>query len=315
VGDAPAPPRVRVTARPTDAEVRAILALADEAARADGAHPLREHVVLHLRHGAMPAQHVLVEDPQSGRLLGYAHLDLSDPEGPAAEIAVSPAARRRGVGTTLLGALLDADPDRRLQLWAHGADAAAAQLAASRGFHRVRRLWQMRRSLFAPLDPVVLPPGTAVRTFDPGRDADAWLELNARAFANLPDQAGWRRADLDRRLAEPWFDPAGFLLAEGPEGSLIGFHWTKVHGHHHDPDVAHHDHPHDPLGEVYVVGVDPGFRGLGLGRALTLAGLHHLRGRGLPVALLYVDADNAPAIALYRSLGFAVWDSDTLFRR
>ena len=315
MGDAPAPPRVRVTARPTDAEVRAILALADEAARADGAHPLGEHVVLHLRHGGMPAQHVLVEDPQSGRLLGYAHLDLSDPEGPAAEIAVSPAARRRGVGTTLLGALIDADPGRRLQLWAHGTDAAAAQLAASRGFHRVRRLWQMRRSLFAPLDPVALPPGTVMRTFDPDGDAAAWLALNARAFANLPDQAGWRRADLDRRLAEPWFDPAGFLLAEGPDGALIGFHWTKVHRHHHDPEGADHDHPHDPLGEVYIVGVDPGYRGHGLGRALTLAGLHHLRSRGLPVALLYVDADNAPAIALYRSLGFAVWDSDTLFRR
>jgi mycothiol synthase len=209
-----------------------------------------------------------------------------------------------------------ADPDGRLRLWAHGTDAAAAQLAGARGLRLVRRLWQMRRSLFAPLDAVRLPAGIRLRAFDPGHDAPAWLELNARAFTQLPDQGGWNRAELDRRLAEPWFDPSGFLLAEDAGGRLVGFHWTKVHGHHHGPGLQpDHGHPHDPLGEVYVLGVDPEQRGRGLGRALTLAGLHHLRGAGLPTALLYVDADNSPAIALYRSLGFAPWDSDTLFRR
>jgi mycothiol synthase len=173
----------------------------------------------------------------------------------------------------------------------------------------------MRRSLFAALDPVEVPHGFRVRSFDAARDAEAWLELNARSFTNLPDQAGWTRRDLDARLAEPWFDPDGFLLAEDPDGRLVGFHWTKVHGHHHAGPSTAHGHPHDPLGEVYVLGVDPECRGHGLGRSLTLAGLHHLRAAGLPTALLYVDAGNAPAIALYRSLGFAPWDSDTLFRR
>ena len=55
------------------------------------------------------------------------------------------------------------------------------------------------------------------------------------------------RADLDERMAEPWFDPAGFFLAER-DGELLGFHWTKVH-----PDPA--------LGEVYVVGHRPGRAG------------------------------------------------------
>jgi len=309
-------PVLRTTPTLSVEQTDAVLRLADEASRADGAFPLGEHVVMHLRHGGLAAQHLLVVDPATEELLGYAHLDASDPlEGPSAELAVSPRARRRGVGTALLDALVAADPGGRLALWAHGTDTAAAQLAAARGFRQVRNLWQMRRSLFAALDPIEVPAGFRLRSFDAARDIEPWLELNARSFTNLPDQAGWTRRDLDVRLAEPWFDPGGFLLAEDPDGRLVGFHWTKVHGHHHASPEAAHGHPHDPLGEVYVLGVDPARRGHGLGRSLTLAGLHHLRAAGLPTALLYVDAGNAPAIALYRSLGFAVWDCDTLFRR
>jgi mycothiol synthase len=286
--------------------------------------------------------HVLAELPGTAGLLGYAHLDISDlSEGPAAELAVSPGARRRGVGGMLVEELLrqaEALPGR-LRLWAHGADTAANELAASHGFHRVRRLLQLRRSLFAPLDPVDMPPGITLRSFDRHRDITAWLALNAAAFTDLPDQGGWTRADLEQRMAEPWFDPDGFLMAEAADGRLVGFHWTKVHshghGHHHLDDATHSHaadsgaldsraddgrelhsgHAHEPIGEVYVVGVDPGMRGQGLGRRLTLAGLHHLRHQGLSAALLYVDADNAAALSLYRSLGFAPWDSDTLFRR
>lgn len=331
----PAAPVLRVTSALTEHEVRSILELAGDAAGADGAYPLSEHVVLHLRHGDPDAVHLLAEEPGSGELLGYAHLDATDgAEGPAAELAVSPAARRRGVGTMLLDELVaraDQQPGR-MRLWAHGSDAAAGRLAAARGFHRIRRLWQMRRSLYAPLDPVVLPEGVTLRPFEPDRDAEAWLALNARAFVDLPDQAAWTHDDLAQRMAEPWFDPSGFLLATDAAGALVGFHWTKVHrhgtDHHHAADTGtghepdrHHDsahgpgHPHDPLGEVYVLGVDPATRGRGLGRGLTLAGLHHLRHRGLSSALLYVDSSNTAAIALYRSLGFAAWDSDTLFRR
>ena len=309
-----------------------MLALAEAVASVDGAYPLGEHVVLHLRHGDEAARHLLAEEAHTRQLLGYAHLDTSDrAEGPAAELAVGPDARRRGLGGLLLDELVriaDTQPGR-MRLWAHGADTAAAHLAGARGFHRIRRLYQLRRSLYAPLPPAELPPDVRLRPFDADRDVAEWLDLNARAFANLPDQAGWTEADLRRRMAEPWFDAAGFLLAEGADGRLVGFHWTKVHGHadsaHEHPPREHpgierphvdsHRHAHDPIGEVYVVGVDPGQRGRGLGRALTLAGLHHLRRTGLSTAMLYVDADNTAAISLYQSLGFATWDVDTLFRR
>jgi len=299
------------------ARVAEILALTHAAGDADGAYPLSEHVVLHLRHGGdVPATHLLAH--VDGRLVGYAHIDPTDVvEGPSAELCVHPLYRRRGLGRALIMAAIVAaerhDAQGRLRLWAHGDHPSANALALSLGFVRARVLWQMRRSLFAPVDAPVFPDGVRLREFRPGIDDEAWLDLNARAFAQLPDQRGWTATDLDARLAEPWFDPAGFLIAERVEdGAMLGFHWTKVHGGQTEGETGH---DHDPIGEVYVLGVDPAAQGLGLGASLTLAGLRYLRGRDLDQVMLYVDGTNESAIRLYQRLGFARWSTDVCFRR
>lgn len=330
-----APVSWEVLRRLDDADVTEVGLLVEQVTEADGIRPLSEHVMLHLRHGGdVDVRHVLAR--LDGALVGYAHLDVTDQvAGPSAELAVTPGARRRGVGHDLVAHLLAESPDGRLRLWAHGEQGGAAPLAASMGLRRTRTLWQMRRSLYAALPEPVWPDGVRLRSFLPGLDDDEFVALNARAFVALPDQGGWTLHDLHLRMAEPWFDPAGFLVAEedAPDGSgprMVGFHWTKVHGadthhaghahvHAHDGDEPHehrHDdshHGHEPIGEVYVVGVDPGQHGRGLGRALTLAGLQHLRSRGLPDAMLYVDAANTTAITLYESLGFTRWDVDVEF--
>jgi mycothiol synthase len=185
---------------------------------------------------------------------------------------------------------------------------SATALANSLGFTRVRALWQMRRSLFAPLPEVATPTDVHLRDFQPGADDAAWLALNAKAFANHPEQGRWTIDDLRIRMAEPWFDPAGFLLAERA-GELIGFHWTKIHG------SAGEQHHHDPIGEVYVLGVDPGAQSAGLGAALTVAGLAYLRRRGLSQVMLYVDESNTAATRLYGKLGFVRWTTDVSFAR
>jgi mycothiol synthase len=289
-------------------QVAAVVRLVDDVTDSDGVRPLSEHVMLHLRYGGdTPARNFLLYAGE--RLVGYAHLDTTDVvEGPSAELAVHPAHRRAGVGSRLVTALLAATADGRLRLWAHGQHPAAAALGARMGFRRARVLWQMRRSLFAPLDRPVLPPGVTIRTFRVGQDEAAWTEVNNRAFANHPDQGRWSLAEVATRELEPWFDPAGFFLAERT-GRLVGFHWTKVHG------ARSGGHDHEPIGEVYVVGVDPAEQGRGLGPALVLTGLRHLRARGLAQAMLYVEADNAPAIAVYQRLGFTHWDTDISFRR
>jgi mycothiol synthase len=315
--------KVRRTDHLSPADVDDVLALAGAAGDTDGAYPLSEHVVLHLRHGGeAPAVHLLSR-ASDGALAGYAHVDTTDEvDGPSAELVVHPLRRRRGLGRALISAAVDAagaaDPRGRLRLWAHGDHPSAGALALRLGFVRARVLFQMRRSLYAPVPRPVLPDGLAMRTFRPGADDRAWVALNVRAFADHPDQGRWRVDDLHARMAEPWFDPEGFLLAvREPGDEMVGFHWTKVHGEvrrepHPDGTVPHQ---HDPIGEVYVLGVDPAAHGLGLGTALTLAGLRHLRARGLAQAMLYVDESNAAAVALYSKLGFARWSTDVSYHR
>ena len=185
-------------------------------------------------------------------------------------------------------------------LWTFGADVDSDALAAAAGLETQRELWQMRVPLPLAGEPH-WPDGIVVRAFVPGEDDGAWLAVNNAAFVADPDQGGWTPDILEGRIAEPWFDPAGFLIADDttiPGGAIAGFCWTKVHPA---------DPPHEPnaLGEIYVIGVDPGHQGLGLGRALVLAGLDHLHAvRKVDVGMLFVDATNAPAVGLYRALGF-----------
>jgi mycothiol synthase len=281
-------------------QAEAVLELLAEAARTDGQQAVSEQGRLQLRGGERDGvRHLLLTLGET--LVGYAQLEDTDPvEAPAAELVVHPAYRGHGHGRALGSALLAAS-GKRLRVWAHGGHSAARHLAQVLGLSLFRELRQMRRSLTdLELPEPVLPAGVSVRSFEPGRDDAAWLAANAEAFAHHPEQGSLTQRDLDDRMAEPWFEPAGFFLAFRGE-ELVGFHWTKVHAE-------------EGLGEVYVVGVRPGAQGGGLGKALTAIGLRHLAAQGLPTAMLYVDADNLPAVTVYERLGFRTYETDLMYR-
>lgn len=296
-----------------------VLALADAAQAADGAAPLSEDALYNVRQRPADVRQLVLTLPD-GTLAGYAQLGPpeADPhsgsleEDRSGELVIHPGHRRQGLGSALIGALAEESGEYGTRLWAHGDLSAAAALAKAAGFARVRSLWQMRMGLAGPgfpeagLPEVALPAGMTLRTFRPGQDEEAWLEVNRRAFAHHPEQGSWTAEDLALREAEPWFDPAGFFLAYR-DGQLAGFHWTKVH-----PDGGTGG---APIGEVYVVGVDPGQQGGGLGRGLTIAGLAHLRQAGLAEVMLYVDEDNTAAVRMYAALGFSRWSTDVMYRR
>ncbi|MBU7598188.1 mycothiol synthase [Streptomyces sp. P38-E01] len=276
------------------------LALIDGAARVDGQPAVSEQGRLQLRGGPREGvSHHLLRS--GGRLVGYGQLEDADPvEAPVGEFVVHPEHRGQGFGRALGKALLESS-GRRLRIWAHGGHAAARHLTQTLGLTLFRELRQLRMPLdSASLAEPSYPEDVTVRTFVPGKDDAAWLAANAAAFAHHPEQGSLGRRDLDARKEEPWFDPAGFFLAER-RGEIVGFHWTK-------------EHAAEGLGEVYVVGVVPGAQGGGLGRALTLSGLRHLAARGLPTAMLYVDADNAAAVRVYERLGFRTHEVDLMYR-
>lgn len=274
-------------------QLTAVLELTAEAEAVDGSPPLSEQTLLHLRHAdGAHGVHLLVNDGRDG----YGHLDHDG----AAELIIAPHRRGHGLGRALVRAALETATDSRLEVWSHGDHPAAAALARSFGFERTRVLHRLRRPLDAALATVELPAGVSIRAFVPGQDEQAWLRVNARAFATHPEQGRMTLADLRLRMAEPWFDPTGFLLAVRGD-DLVGFHWTKVHP--------------DGLGEIYVLGIDPDAAGLRLGLPLAVAGLSTLRDRGVETAMLYVDESNPRAMRLYDKLGFTLWSSDVTYLR
>ncbi|HEV8297922.1 MAG TPA: mycothiol synthase [Acidimicrobiales bacterium] len=187
-----------------------------------------------------------------------------------------------------------------LTLWVERVDDTLDAAAHAAGFHPWRDLLQLRCPL--PAAPSDLP----VRAFTED-DAEAFLAVNNRAFAWHPEQGGMTLDDLRSSMAEPWFDPAGFLLHER-DGRLAGFCWTKIHAA--DPAI---DDP--PMGEIYVIAVDPDFHGHGIGGPLTLAGLGWLASKGLGTGMLYVESDNQSAVRTYERIGFTVHHVDRAYRR
>lgn len=246
---------------------------------ADGAAPLDEATLLTLRNHPDQARSWV-------RGEGFALLVGAD-----LSVVVHPDARGNGLGRALVEEALP--PNGEVRAWSHGDHPAAAALARSHGFERVRELWVMRRPTSLPLPP--RSDGTTIRGYR-ASDAEELVRVNAAAFAHHPEQAAMDAANLAERMAQPWFDPAGLLVATEGE-RLLGFHWTKQHS----PE----------LGEVYVVGIDPAAQGRGLGKALVLAGLEHLAGLGVAEVLLYVEADNEAATRLYSGLGFTHAGEDT----
>lgn len=286
----------------TPAQRAEIADLSAAALAVDGTTPYSEQSRLALAQD-LPADHVIRTDPDRGTIVGYAQVWVDG----TAELAVHPEHRRRGHGRALLAAAQDAAGERGLKVWSYARHPAAEVLADAVGLKPTRELWRMRAPLPVPPDAdppgdPVLPEGVTVRTFEVGRDEEAWLACNAAAFVGHAEQGRLTRAELDARIAEAWFDPRGFFLAER-DGALIGFHWTKEH------------RGAEPVGEIYVLGVHPAAHGGGLGKTLTRIGLRHLAAQGLDAAILYVDAANGPAVAVYERMGFAVESASVLYGR
>lgn len=248
-------------------------------AEADGIEAFGEQTLFNLSSSSVT--HLLLT--KLGTVVAYGQIDRH-----SAELAVHPQHRRNGIGGALLDAVKARDP--KAAIWAHGDLAGAKALARSRSLTPTRELVYMR----ADLDPgAALPQPPTGMTIAPFTEADGsdWLAVNAAAFADHPEQGRLTPADLQERMAQPWFDPDVFWLARDENGELLGYMWVK-----RDPGAE--------TAEIYVLGVSPTAQGRGVGKFLTEYALAHMAALGVKTMDLYVEGDNAPALATYTRYGF-----------
>jgi mycothiol synthase len=282
-------------------DVAEVGALLRAASAAEGQQALSDHLWLDLTSGGHAGFTALIaRDGDGDRPVAYAQVSRGN-DAWALEVVVDPdhLDELAELGGRLVREAVDViagEGGGHVHWWVFRATPAHEQIAESVGLRSGRLLHQMRRPL-----PTGIPFDLPTRSFVVGQDEATWLAVNNRAFAWHPEQGGWDLETILGREREPWFDPSGFLIHER-DGRMAGFCWTKVH---RDEDP--------PVGEIYVIAVDPDFEGLGLGRSLVLAGLDHLAGRGLTIGMLYVDEDNTRARAVYERLGFVLHHVDRAY--
>lgn len=292
--------------------VREIL---DEAERIDGSSPVSDQALL----GVSQGKRTLVEHgAEAIGILGEGELDL----------VVRPAARCRGIGGELLTSLLaraDAESPGELRAWAHGENPGAEKLLTAAGFVPVRTLFRMELApeLMAEMieNSPAMPNGFATSTLLETGDAahEAWVRVNALAFASHPEQGRITLEDFKTLMQEPWFDPEDLIFAiderDAEKGRrLAGYGWIKTIRTATDESVA------DTSGErveteLYVLGVDPEYAGRGLGAALLGESLKRMKQLGTTRVTLYVDGDNENAVTLYKRSGFTVDQQSTQWLR
>ncbi len=292
--------RTEVAKRLSAHDSFAVLDVVEQVERLQGYRPLSDQAWLDLTQAAndhfVAAQ---VIEPHDGGLIAYAQ--ASETGGVwSIELVMRPTVDQLfGVAAPrAMVAVIDAVRDAgasEIEWLVQDPTPKHEALAVSLGLTPVRRVHQMRCGL-----PTHIPFELATRPFDPDRDIDTWLHVNNRAFVRT-EQGTWTADSVRSRMTEPWFDPTGFLIHE-VDGRMAGFCWTKIH-----------DGAEPPLGEIYVIAADPDFQGRGLGRALTLAGLDSLAGRGIRTGMLFVHGSNVAAIRLYDQLGFVIHRTDCVF--
>jgi mycothiol synthase len=268
-----------------------------DAWRADGARPLNDHLWLDLREGGREGfAGIIARDDVHPHPVGYCQVSRGN-ESWSLDVIIHPHHRYdfHELAPDLVRAALDVvaqEGGGHVHWWVFEPNNTHRQLAASVGLLQGRRLIQLRRPL--PLEDHFLAEIADFSTdsFVVGKDEEEWVSVNNAAFEHHPEQGGWTTETIRSREEEPWFNARGFVVHR-EDGHMTSFCWTKVH-----IDTEPH------LGEIYVIAVHPRHAGHGLGRKMAIAGLSQIPHESVPVAMLYVDADNEAALSLYAALGF-----------
>lgn len=212
------------------------------------------------------------------RLLGFAGVYAHG--GPHAELAgmVDPAARRKGIATSLLDAALaqlrETGQDSVLMIVPRSSVGGQA-LARKRG----GALDHSEHALVLPGEPAPgrIDPAITLRDATPDDGPEV-----VRIFDSAFD---WTPPNAAERLSSP---TSWTVLAER-DGRVVGTLRATLE---------------DGVGSVHGFAVDKPLQGQGIGRDVLRRVCHDLRERGAEQVALEVDVANENALGLYTSLGF-----------
>lgn len=178
-------------------------------------------------------------------------------------------------------------------------DTYGREVLERHGLQVVRYFFTMIRDLSQPIAEPQLPDGFALDHSSNDPEAVAkWIETFNLSFidhwnhhpATVESHAHW--------LESPHYSPERDLIAVAPDGMVAAFCFCWID----NDDNARNNRLE---GWIDMLGTRRGYRKIGLGRAMLLAGLHRLQGDGMTHAKLGVDADNPTgALKLYEDTGF-----------
>ena len=268
-----------------------------------------------------PARDIRIAE-LDGRVVAFAQSEWIDTTDGLREYrsggAVDPAFARRGIGSVLLAdriaaaraldATYTADRPRVLGMWVDQRNVGGAALAERFGYEPARWFFDMERSIAGDLPAIEpLPDGLELRPMSAEGAWELWV-ADHDAFRDHWGGHDDSEANFRRWRDSPDFDPTMFLVAwEGDEiaGGVLNTIYPE---------------------ENAALGLRRGWldsvftrrqwRRRGLARNLIVRSFHLLRDRGMTDAILGVDADNpSGALGLYESVGFAVTERSTAWRR
>lgn len=271
-------------------------ALISAAKERDNHNPLGEHVWLDLHNSSEDIHRGFkVKIKGHSHLVGYLHI-CKNRRNWTLEYVVHPNHRHSDgkLESLIVKKAIEeirAEGGGHVHMWVfkptHSSDKAALENGLSKG----RLLYQMIADLN---DPLLEVPEIDLVPFEVGKDEEAWLKLNNAAFGNHPEQGAWDIKTLQSRFRQPWFDPKRFYLYKEGE-KLIGFCWIKIH-----------EEFNEPLPEIYVIAVDPEYKGNRIGQSMLAKVLKVLKQDGFHEIMLYVDSTNEPALRLYEKFNFKI---------
>jgi mycothiol synthase len=263
----------------------------------------------------------LWEDAQ-GKLVGFGQLWLRSAGDEAvldggSYIRIHPEVRNQGIEDAIMDWMIartkEAGVERGLPARLRGGareDFGYMRAIYERyGMEVVRYFFTMVRDLEQPMPEPQFPQGFMLRQSRGLEDAPGWVEMFNQSFVDH-----WNFHPMEAESHAHWLSDAKYnserdLIAVAPDSTFAAFCFCWI-----DPDDNERNNRKE--GWIDMLGTRRGFRKIGLGRAMLLAGMHRLKAEGMDTAKLGVDAENPTgALGLYESVGFVVRNTMVVYRK